>query len=184
MNCLPNKNEQDQELISLLHNGDEKALEAIFNQTHAGLLHFAQQFVKDRHAAEDYVAACFIKIWTKRKDFATLGAIKSFLYTAVKNACLNHIKQANRHSLCHKEIFYLSDKSSELINEHAIKAELLQKLWEDVEQLPAVRRKIFKMYFADGLSSFEIAEMLQISVDTVRVQKARALHALRALIKH
>ncbi|HEX6193562.1 MAG TPA: sigma-70 family RNA polymerase sigma factor [Chitinophagaceae bacterium] len=183
MNYPIDHNVSDQELIALLRTGDEKALEKIFNHTHAGLLHFAMQFVKDRLAAEDYVAGSYIKIWAKRKDFSNLGSIKSFLYTAVKNACLNHIKQSNRHSVCHKEILYLSDKSSDFLNDYAIKTELLQKLWEDVEQLPAVRKKIFKMYFAEGLSSFEIAESLQISVDTVRVQKARALHALRALIK-
>ena len=183
MNNQPYINLNEKELITLLRNGDESALEKIFHHTHAGLLHFASQFVKDRQAAEDYVAGSYVRIWIKRKDFTTLRAIKAFLYTAVRNACLNHIKQSNRHSICHREILYLADKESDFLNDYGIKAELLQKLWEDVEQLPEARKKIFKMYFAEGLSSFEIAEHLQISVDTVRVQKARALHTLRSLIR-
>ena len=183
MNNLPKNILHEKELITLLHSCDERALEIIFHHTHAGLLHFATQFVKDRQAAEDYVAASYIKIWTKRKDFVNLATIKSFLYTTVKNACLNHIKQSDRHSIFHQELLYLSDKSSDFLNDYGIKAELLQKLWEDVEQLPAVRKKIFKMYFGEGLSSFEIAKYLKISVNTVRVQKARALHTLRALIR-
>ena len=183
MNKQTNPNLTDLELITLLNAGNERALEIIFQHTHAGLLHFATQFVKDRHAAEDYVAGSYINIWTKRKVFTSLEAIKSYLYTTVKNSCLNHIKHSSRHSVCHREILYLSDKSNDFLNDYGIRSELLQKLWEDVEQLPTVRKKIFKMYFAEGCSSFEIAKSLQISVDTVRVQKARALHSLRALIK-
>ena len=167
----------DRELIASLKKGAEKALEQIFNSTHAGLLHFAMYYVSDRAAAEDYVAESYFKLWSKRKNFAGMGEVKSFLYTVVKNACLNHIKQNQRHSERHKEILYLSKKSIE-IDENVIKAELLQLIWQEVERLPAVRKQIFKMYFAEGMTTFEIARVLEISVDTVRVQKARALHAL------
>ena len=51
-----------------------------------------------------------------------------------------------------------------------------------VENLPPIRRKIFKMIYLEDLSIFEIATKLNITVDTVRVQKARALHGLRTAI--
>ena len=169
------------ELIGLLHQGDEKALAAIFRHNHAGLLYFACKIVKDRTVAEDLVADSFLKLWQKKDDFDRMAAIKSFLYTVVRNACFNYLIKNNRYTACQKEIEYLSDKSEEFFNGQVLKAELLQKIWEDVEQLPPVRKKIFKMIYREGLSSFEVARQLQISVDTVRVQKARALHTLRAL---
>jgi RNA polymerase sigma-70 factor (ECF subfamily) len=170
-------------LINSLHNGDERVLSVIFDQYHTGLLYFAMNYVANTHEAEDVVAETFITLWQKKKDFEKLAAIKSFLYTAVRNACLNKLKQRKRHSNSHKEIEYLSDKWEEVYPAQIIKAELMQQIWLDIEQLPPIRRKIFKMIYLDGLSIFEIATTLGISVDTVRVQKARALHTLRAFVQ-
>jgi RNA polymerase sigma-70 factor (family 1) len=170
-------------LINSLHNGDEKVLSYIFNQYHTGLLYFALNYVNNTLEAEDAVAETFITLWKKKKDFEKLAAIKSFLYTSVRNACLNKLKQRKRHSDSHKEIEYLSEKWEEIYPAQVIKAELMQQIWHDIEQLPPVRRKIFKMIYLDGLSIFEIATILGISVDTVRVQKARALHTLRGIMQ-
>jgi RNA polymerase sigma-70 factor (family 1) len=166
-------------IITALHHGDEKALATIFNRYYTGLFYFGMRFVKDHHAAEDIVAESFIKIWQKAGNFSSFASIRSFLYITVKNACLDYLKKSNRHTACHREIKYLAEKTEELFADQVIKAELLQKLWQDIEQLPPVRRQIFKMIYVEGLSAFETATKLQISVDTVRVQKARALHALR-----
>lgn len=171
-------------VIALMNKGNEKALEMIFKKYHLALFYFARQYLDNSQAAEDIVAETFITLWRKRNDFNCLPAIKSFLYTAVKNACLNQLKQERRHAASHKEIEYLSGRQEEYFADHRlIKAELLHKIWQDIEQLPPVRRRIFKMLYLEGLNSFEVARTLQISVDTVRVQKARALHTLRTLIK-
>jgi RNA polymerase sigma-70 factor (family 1) len=169
--------------LLLLHNGDENALAAIFKQYHSGLLYFAQQYIKNHQVAEDIVTESFIAIWRKRKDFPSMPSLKSFLYKTVRNACIDQIRQDNRHAHLHKEIEYLAERSEEFMNSRVIKAELLQKLFDDIEQLPPMRREIFKMIYIEGLSSLETAAALRISVDTVRVQKARAIHALRNFFK-
>jgi RNA polymerase sigma-70 factor (ECF subfamily) len=178
------KNSPANEAIILLQRSNEKGLSIIFKNYHPGLIYFATQYLKDSQAAEDVVAESFLKIWQRRQDFESLPAIKAFLYTTVRNACINLLKQSNRYAACHEEIRYLAEKSEELYAEHKmIKAELLNKIWQDIELLPEVRRNIFKMIYIDGLNTFEIASALHISVDTVRVQKARALNALRAIAK-
>jgi RNA polymerase sigma-70 factor (ECF subfamily) len=161
---------------------DENAFKMIFKKYHARFIYLAMRFVKDSLAAEDIVAESFIKIWQKRYDFNCLSTIESFLYTATKNACLNHIKQSNRHRVHHEQIKYLSEKSEEIHdNEEIIKIKLMQKILEDMEQLPPIRRKIFKMIYYEGLSPIKIAKILKISVNTVRVQKARAMDTIRSL---
>jgi RNA polymerase sigma-70 factor (family 1) len=177
-------NSQETDIIILLQRSNEKGLAIIFKNFHPGLLYFATQYLKDSQAAEDVVAESFLKIWQRRSDFESLPAIKAFLYTTVRNACINLLKQSSRYAACHEEIKYLAERSEELYAEQKmIKAELLNRIWRDIELLPPVRRNIFKMIYIDGLNTFEIANALHISVDTVRVQKARALHALRAIAK-
>jgi RNA polymerase sigma-70 factor (family 1) len=165
-------------LISL-HNGDENALAVIFKQYHSGLLYFAQQYIKNYQAAEDIVTESFIAVWRKRKDFPSMPSLKSFLYKTVRNACIDQIRQDNRHAHLHKEIEYLAERSEDYMNARVIKAELIQKLLYDIEQLPPMRREIFRMIYIEGFSTLETAAALRISVDTVRVQKARAIHTLR-----
>jgi RNA polymerase sigma-70 factor (family 1) len=175
---------EENEVILLLHGNNEKGLSVIFKSYHAGLLYFASQYLPSSQAAEDIVAESFVKIWERRADFESLRAIKSFLYVMVKNACLNQLKQSSRYAACHEEIKYLAETSEELYSSSKmIKAELLNQVLQDIEQLPPVRRKIFKMIYIEGLNTFEIASALKISVDTVRVQKARALQAIRANLK-
>lgn len=172
-------NAAGQDTLIALQNGDEHALALIFKQYYTGLLYFAQQYIRDHQAAEDIVTESFIAVWRKRADFHRMHSLKSFLYKTVRNACIDQIRQDTRHAHLHKEIEYLAERSEEFMNPQIIKSELLQKLFNDIEQLPPMRREIFKMIYVEGLSTLETAAALRISVDTVRVQKARAIHALR-----
>jgi len=184
MRYISKHNFDESEIIRGLHNGDENVLKLLFAKFHVGLLYFSTQYLTNALTAEDIVAESFLKVWQRKKDFHSLPAIKSFLYVTVKNACLNHLKQINRYNACHEEIKYLAEKTEELFSDQRIiKAELLTRIWENVEQLPPIRQKIFKMLFVEGLNTFEVARILRISVDTVRVQKARALNALRKVVR-
>src|SRR5258706_10147287 len=137
----PENSNGEHEILTLLHRNHEKALEMIFRKYHVALFYFDMQYLKNLQEVEDIVAESFFKFWEKRNDFDSLAAIKSFLYTVVKNACLNQLKQDKRHAACHLEIGYLSQKTEELLaDQKMIKAKLLHRIWEDIEQLPPERR--------------------------------------------
>ena len=72
--------------------GDKKAFEELFNTFYPMLCSFAENYIKDIQIAEDFVQEIFISLWDKIEDFDNLSTVKSFLYTSVKNKCLNHIK--------------------------------------------------------------------------------------------
>lgn len=174
----------DADIIMHLHRGNDRALAQIFRQSHAGLFYFAMQIIKDQQVVEDMIAEAFIKLWERRLDFDNISTVKSFLYIAVRNSCINELRQSSRSHVIHQEVRYLTESTDHFLEEQrVIRAEILQKIWEDIEQLPPVRRKIFKMIYLDGLNSLEVAAALNISVDTVRVQKARALQSLRWAFK-
>jgi len=58
-------------------------------------------------------------------------------------------------------------------------AELLQRIYEEIEKLPKKCRQVFKLAYLDGLSNEEIAELLHINYQSVKNQKVRALKILR-----
>ncbi len=170
------------DIILRFKKGDARALTYVFKLHHNALCYFAGQMVKNDQEARDIVADSFLKLWERHNDFEALDKIRSFLYITTRNACYNHIKHLQRKTASHQEISYLEQANEDYIQSRMIKAELLQKILLEVESLPPIRRKIFKMIYLEDLSIFEIASRLNISVDTVRVQKARALHFIRSTI--
>lgn len=174
--------DSEKDIITRLKRGDHKAMAVLFKQYHKSLCYFARQLVDDEEQAQDIVADAFIKLWEKNGDFESLANIRGFMYVTIRNSCCNYLKHINRKSASHEEILHLAQKDDNYIETKMIKADLLQVILQEVENLPPIRRKIFKMIYLEDLTIFEIAARLNITVDTVRVQKARALHGLRTAI--
>jgi RNA polymerase sigma factor (sigma-70 family) len=118
-------------------------------------------------------------LWNRHTDFENLQNIKAFLYITTRNASLNKLKQMQRESLSKKQLAYVSGDKEEFILNEMIRAEVLREIHTEIEKLPEQCRKIFKMSFFDGKKNQEIASMLEISVHTVKNQKARAIQLLR-----
>ena len=176
---MPRDNKLHDDPFDNFKKGDPRALQVIFKQFYGPLCLFAERMLRDRPAAEDIVGDTFLKLWNRHTDFENLQNIKAFLYITTRNASLNMLKQMQRESLSKKQLAYLSgDKEGFILNE-MVRAEVLREINREIENLPEQCRKIFKMSFFDGKKNQEIASMLEISVHTVKNQKARAIQLLR-----
>lgn len=174
--------ESEKDIIDRLKIGDKRAMAPLFKLYHKSFFYFARQLIGNEGQAEDIVANAFVKLWEKNTAFESLGAIKAFMYVTIKNSCCNYLKHIQRRTASHSELLYLAEKDENYIESNLIKANLMEIILQEVENLPPIRRKIFKMIYLEDLSVFEIASRLNITMDTVRVQKARALHGLRTAI--
>ncbi len=172
----------ERDIIVRLKKGDQRAMAPLFKLYHKSLCYFARQLVDNEGQAEDIVADAFVKLSQKNADFENFASIRAFMYVTIRNSCCNYLKHIQRRTASHKEILHPAEKDENYIESKMIKADLLQVILQEVESLPPIRRKIFKMIYLEDLSIFEIATKLNITVDTVRVQKARALHGLRTAI--
>jgi RNA polymerase sigma-70 factor (ECF subfamily) len=168
------------DILAELKKGSTQALHTLHDLYYPGLRSFASHLLGDAPAAEDVVADVFIVLWKKQKDFSTLQQVKAFLYISTRNACINHVKKAQR-DVAMKEGFsnYLSADYEEFALNEMIRMEVLQQIREAIEHLPAQCRKVFKMCYVEGLSNAEVAELCQISVNTVKNHKVKALSLLR-----
>jgi RNA polymerase sigma-70 factor (family 1) len=159
--------------------GDPRALQVIFKMFYAPLCIFAERMLRDRPAAEDIVGETLVKLWNRHTDFENMQNVKAFLYITTRNACLNMLKQMQRESLSKKQFAYISgDKEGFILNE-IVRAEVLNEIRREIDNLPAQCQKIFKLSYFEGKKNQEIADMLSISVHTVKNQKARAIQLLK-----
>lgn len=173
----------DQEEIKILaafKNKNAKAFAHIFLLHRKPLVYFADKILGLREEAEDIVSDSLMKLWARHTDFNSFAEIKSWLYITTRNACLDFLKYSKRVSASQNEFSYWAGAHKEEEILHIMyKAELLEELNREIELLPKQCRNIFRLAFFEGLKTNEIAARLGLNDQTVRNQKAKALHVVK-----
>jgi RNA polymerase sigma-70 factor (family 1) len=170
------------ELISAFQQGDRKALHHIYTLFQQSLCFFTEQLVADTMAAEDIVSECFISAFQRKEDFPSLGQLKSFLFTAARNAALNYIKAQKRHDDIHHSIERSAERFSIDVENSYIKTEVLRFISDELEKLPPQCRQVVHLAILEGKSAPEIAAELNMAYQTVLNQKAKGVALLRTAI--
>lgn len=156
--------------------GDRNAFEALFKAHYRPLCAFAMQYVKDGDKAEDLVQDLFFRLWMDREKTNVTISLKSYLFQAVRNRCLNAVKVQGRNRTLNEEV---DDRVEDHVRTEDEHAERAARVNAAIEALPEERRKVFKLSRHEGLKYHEIAERLGISVKTVENQMGKALKTLR-----
>jgi len=168
--------------VEKFRNGDEKVFHRLFTALFPVVCSFAAKFLPASEAPEDIVQEAFIECWDQRAKFTGLDHIKSFLYLTIRNKCLNKIKHAavkNRYIEEHTRDL----EGTEFFENQLLKAEIALHLREAIGKLPRQQRKIILLNMA-GQSNDEIAGTLEISVNTVKLQKKVAYEKLRNKLRN
>lgn len=150
-----------------------------FRQYYAPLCLFAERILGDRDNAEDIVEDTFFKLWNRQAHFENEEHLKAFLYRAVKNACLDFIKTNERSE--RRNTLFTEDQQAqdEGYLHEIIRIEVIRELYAAIDSLPPQSGKIIKMSFVEGKTNQEIADELNLSVQTVKNQKGRGLGILK-----
>lgn len=170
-------------LLTKLKEGDIKALEVIFNKHYGNLCLYLLLLFKNELLVEHIAQDIFIYLWEKRKTIEIKTSLESYLYTAGRYKALNQIRDAKRHEIIRKNMF---SPDAEYINEldSILEVHELKKIIEEaINTLPVRCQQIFRLSREEDLSYKEIAELLNVSVNTVEGQMAIALKKLRTILK-
>jgi RNA polymerase sigma-70 factor, ECF subfamily len=169
-----------------LKNGDRSAFHILFQNYYQPLFLFAHKFV-DEEQAKDIVQDGFCELWRNRKKIEITTSVSAYLFTTIKNRCLNYIKLEQKKRQ-HQKNFGLRLKNEELhffinseksILEFAVK----DRIKKVIDKLPEKCCEVFKKSRFEGYSNKEIAEMHHISVKAVEKHITKALHLFREEFK-
>ncbi len=173
----------EKNIMNDISNGDVKAFEELFKTFFPELSFYAIRFVEDMDTAEEIIQDIFFNVWENRAKLKINTSIKSYLYTTVRNTCLNLIKHKKVENK-YREHFSRKLQSDELDESKWIESnDLQEKILGAIDKLPEKRQIIFKMSRFEELSYKEIASKLDISVKTVENQMGSALKFLREELK-
>ncbi|MFV0289596.1 MAG: sigma-70 family RNA polymerase sigma factor [Mangrovibacterium sp.] len=158
----------------LLH--DKKSYEKLFAEYHSDMLAFAQNILFSEDEAKDVVQDVFLDLWKQEKDIEIETTMKTMLFTYVKKRAFNRIQHLNivdKHELQLKEAYLAA--YTKKTNDRTISPEI-QKI---LDGFPQQMRKIVEYRYLCGWSCQDIAEVMNIKVNTVKTQVARALKKFR-----
>ena len=165
-------------------------IDLVFQQYYRPLCLYATHYLHDVDEAEDVVQDCFVRLIQRgtlsdgsfsqdsdgSQDSLCFQKVKSFLYTSVRNACIDYLR---RQSPMAADVSP-TDLSGIISDDQAQESSFREaELWTAIEQLPDRCREIFLMSKRDGMTYREIAEELNLSEKTVEHQISKALKTLR-----
>lgn len=174
----------DQELFERIRRGDRDAFELLFRAYYDRLCTFAEGYIHSFSEAEEVVEDVLLTLWQKRAEWKLRGSIKSYLYGAVRNRALDHLKHRRVVERVHKRVRQDQTvpgmgEAPPAPDERLETAKLQAALQDAIESLPERCRQTHLLRWRDGLSHTEIADAMGVSINTVDNQLKRALKLLR-----
>lgn len=170
----------DIDLLNKLKEGDREAFRETFYTYYADLVIFSSNILKDRYAAEDIVQDFFVKFWQERR-FVSIVSLKGYLFFSIKNASLNQLR--DELSRERRKSGYVNEISKEIYDEYSLyddaEEKNYDKIKQSIERLPESRRRILVLCYYHNMKYREVVDLLNISINTVKVQMGRALKFIK-----
>jgi RNA polymerase sigma-70 factor (ECF subfamily) len=133
--------------------------------------------------AEEIVQDVFYNIWRNRDSLRISNNWQSYLYRAVYNNSMMHLRKTRREYPMEEQLnFHMQQHATDPADSMEYE-EISAMISKTLEELPERTREIFELNRQEGLKYREIAERLSISVKTVEANMGKALKALRTSLK-
>ena len=161
--------------------GDIDAFEALYRTYWQRLYAFAFRYVQTKEDAEEVTQEVFFRIWRGRAQWMPAGAVRNYLYLAVRNAARDRLERAAVTRRWGGRVGQLVTATE--IQSDLEAADLVAAVQRALDELPPRRSAVCRLRLIDELSYAQIADRLGIREKTVETQLARGLKFLRDRIR-
>ena len=185
----------DREIVGRIRTGDETAFGALYLAYHHALWRFAYGYVRSSAIAEELVQEVFLAVWRGRAEWVVTGALRAWLYAAVRNQALKHLRHerivarvAERHPSAQGGAAESEVPAPAMAaappDAHALAEanDLEAAIERTTATLPDRRRMVVTLRWRHDLTPQEIATVLGITPEVVRVLLSRARRELATLL--
>jgi len=166
-------------LIDGLRRREKIVFDYIFNYYYSSLCVFSMQYLNDRNAVEDLVQDFFVSLWLDSPKHQIHSSLKTYLFAAVKNRCLDFQKHQKVVQKYKTYMLFSSGGEDNLADHPFAESELRHAIQTSLDKLAPRCREIFQLSRLNGYSNEEIAGQLGLSKRTVELQISNALKILR-----
>lgn len=168
----------EQSIWNKIKAGDKQAFKLFFDDYYSSYCLYANSMLDDLELSQDIVSECFVRIWERKDKIQIKASIEKYLLLSVRNSIYSYLRSPKSRGIDIDPIIERIENTP--LEEYDIeKEETIQRVYKLIEELPEQRRRILELATFKGMSYKDIAEKLNISVNTVKTQLSRAYHFLR-----
>jgi RNA polymerase sigma-70 factor (ECF subfamily) len=169
----------EQELIDGCLKGDRRAQKSLYEKYASKMFGVSRRYVKTIENAEEVIVEAFCKVFQKIDLYTGQGSFEGWIRKVVVNESLMFIRKNYRFNE-HLDINDVPVQAVNITIEDELSANEILGL---LDQLPTGYRTVFNLYVLEGLKHKEIAEMLEISINTSKSQLILAKKRMKELVE-
>ncbi len=184
---MGSNDESNRDLIFIerLKGGDARALDSLLRIYWVNLNRYARTLVKSEDLAQDIVQDVFLRLWKYRESISLNSGVSFYLYRMTRNQAMATLSSrraaVDREGRWMNEYRNVHNELNTAINVLAGE-DILRYIETSIEPLPQRCKEIFLLSWQHNMTYSDIAEMLDISVATVRNQMSRAVRHLATVV--
>jgi RNA polymerase sigma factor (sigma-70 family) len=170
---------EDGYIINKCFNGEPEAFGFLVDKYRSSIFAFAYSRLRNFHDAEDIAQEVFIKAYRKLGSLKRWDNFRAWLYSITSNLCKDFIRSQESRP----DGEFVEDIEQEILDSPSMdfyqEGLLRESLHEVLDSLPAIYREVLTLHYLGGMSTFEIAQFLGTSPDTIRQRLSRARAKLK-----
>jgi RNA polymerase sigma-70 factor (family 1) len=169
----------DEELMQEIKVDNMLAFDVLYKRYSSRIFKFANSILKSDEDARNILQDAFLNLWKNRLQVEKNASIKYYIFTITYNSSISVIRKKARESEFMDHLKSIQELNEPSINLEMEYRELSDKLNNIVDHLPQRQKEVYLLHKEEGLKYQEIADKLNISINTVENHMVRALKTIR-----
>lgn len=171
---------------NLLIKGDRKALEVLYQKYYALLLNYGLKCNPDKELIKDCIQDLFVNLYQNTHLSTTNITVRSYLLRALRNNLIYKLSTQKEENSLDDSTFLIAandDLFEQLFPKNDHDQQLARQLLNAMSQLPPNQKTVLYLRYVKELSYKEIADIMDVNVQSSMNLSSRALSKLRDLMK-
>ena len=169
----------DVELMREIKADNMFAFDLLYKKYSKKVFKFGYSILKSTEESENLIQDVFLNLWENRHTVKNDSSIKSFVFTITYNSAISVLRKKAREEKFIEYLKSLQELHEEPVNSEIEFNELSDKLDKIINKLPQRQKEVYQLHKIEGLTYKQIAERLNISVNTIENHMAGALKTIR-----
>jgi RNA polymerase sigma-70 factor (ECF subfamily) len=179
----------DEQLLARYTRGDLTAMEVLLARYKRPLFHFVLRLIGERNRAEDLLQDTFLRMVENAASFEGTASLRTWLYRIARNLCIDELRRRKHRKHPSLDAHGREGDGSSLYDRvpgseagpdrRMVDRELSRRMASAIDELPHDQREVFVLRQVQCLSFKEIAEITDVSENTVKSRMRYALERLQ-----
>ncbi len=169
----------DEELMREIKADNMFAFDSLYNKYCKRVYKFGFSILKSHEESENLMQDVFLNLWENRSRVEKDSSVRSYLFSITYNSAISVIRKKVRETDFIDHLKSVGKISEDSVNMEIEYLELTNRLGEIIKTLPPRQKEVYLLQRVEGLKYNEIADRLNISVNTIENHMSRALKTIR-----